>query len=567
MNELNNTPGNQIPLRFAVLCNGTVFQQWQAEAIRLLLQQNHLLVLLIRDDRQPSKPGFLCKLVSYPWAKLFFNIYYRFFFHPSAKKNTDLSQELEGIETLGCTVIKKGHSEYFSREDIRTIRSYNLDFILRFGFNIIRGDILDAARHGVWSFHHDDESKYRGGPPGFWEIYHGDPVNAAILQRLTEKLDGGIILRKGYFKTIARSGSANLDQLLSETSKWTALVAGQVASGIPVDTEPSHTDAEVYRVPGNLEMLVFLARLLFNKIKFHCNELFCAEEWNIAMIDRPIRTILEPDPFEGRRPSWHPAPPAGTYYADPFMFTHNTRTHVVFEHYRYPELRAAVSLQEIENNSFMGQPITTLRSSGHLSYPYIIETGGSIFCIPESCLQKKVSLYQWDEQTREFILHKTILENIDAVDPTLVFHEGFWWLFLTLKGQSNTNLYLYYAEELTGEFSPHQHNPVKSDIRSSRPAGTPFIADGVLYRPAQDCSVTYGGKVALNRVSKLTPDEFEETVVKFISPFENTDYKKGLHTVSGYGDYTVIDGKRYRFNGRQFRSQLSRKLGIKRQQQ
>ena len=40
-------------------------------------------------------------------------------------------------------------------------------FMLRVGFNIIRGEILNVPKYGVWSFHHDDEVKYRGGPAGY----------------------------------------------------------------------------------------------------------------------------------------------------------------------------------------------------------------------------------------------------------------------------------------------------------------------------------------------------------------------------------------------------------------
>jgi len=85
---------------------------------------------------------------------------------------------------------------YFNAEDVATINKKDLDFILRFGFNIIRGEILNAARYGVWSFHHDDERKYRGSPPGFWELYYRDPVTGSILQRLTDRLDGGIVLKR-----------------------------------------------------------------------------------------------------------------------------------------------------------------------------------------------------------------------------------------------------------------------------------------------------------------------------------------------------------------------------------
>src|SRR5213596_456309 len=55
-----------------------------------------------------------------------------------------------------------------------------------------------------------------------------------------------------------------------------------------------------------------------------------------------------------------------------------------------------------------------------------------------------------------------------------------------------------------GPWRPHPGNPVKVDVRSSRPAGGPFLFGGNLYRPAQDCSRTYGGGITINRVTHLS---------------------------------------------------------------
>ena len=57
---------------------------------------------------------------------------------------------------------------------------------------------------------------------------------------------------------------------------------------------------------------------------------------------------------------------------------------------------------------------------------------------------------------------------------------------------------------------PHRLNPLKIDVTSSRPAGPLFERDGMLLRPAQDCSSTYGAAVVLHRIVELTPDRFQE---------------------------------------------------------
>ena len=74
--------------------------------------------------------------------------------------------------------------------------------LIRLGFRILRGGILTAAPHGVWSYHHEgDNDRYRGGPPGFWEVMEGTPVAGTILQRLTEALDGGHALYRSWGAT------------------------------------------------------------------------------------------------------------------------------------------------------------------------------------------------------------------------------------------------------------------------------------------------------------------------------------------------------------------------------
>ena len=85
--------------------------------------------------------------------------------------------------------------------DLERIRAFRPDVLIRLGFRILRGGILTAAPHGVWSYHHGDNDRYRGGPPGFWEVMEGTPVTGTILQRLTEALDGGQVLYRSWGAT------------------------------------------------------------------------------------------------------------------------------------------------------------------------------------------------------------------------------------------------------------------------------------------------------------------------------------------------------------------------------
>lgn len=77
---------------------------------------------------------------------------------------------------------------------VERIRQKQLDVLIRFGFNILRGEILTAAKHGVWSYNHGDGDYYRGGPAHFWEVYEGNPISGAMLQVPTEELAAGTVL-------------------------------------------------------------------------------------------------------------------------------------------------------------------------------------------------------------------------------------------------------------------------------------------------------------------------------------------------------------------------------------
>ena len=540
-------------LRFAVMCRGTSFQRWQADAIRALIARGHQPVLLIRDGRTTEKRSVWGRLKSKKWQTVLFSFLDNRLFKPAAKKTVSLAEELGNTALIKCLPARKGHSEFFSEPDISTIRDYRPDFILRFAFGIIRGGILTAAPYGVWSFHHDDEQKYRGGPPGFWEIFRGDPVSGAILQRLTDTLDGGIVLKKGFLKTVRHSYKGNLEQLLSVSSAWPAEVAGMLtAKGRMPDIHPAEKDQlsklpPVLKVPRNGAMIRFLVCLFMNRISFRISSLFAAEFWNAGVINRPVADVaLSENGIRNEEIHWLSPAGRSRYFADPAGFILDDGLHILAENYDYRRGRAEIS--EITMPMATGiasSPVRVIGGELHYSYPYVFRDGEEIYCVPESYQSGCVMLYWRDPVTGKFTEYRKLIVGVEAVDPTLFHHDQRWWLFFTSRRNSNTHLFTWHSEKVEGPYIPHTMNPVKVDVRSARPAGTPFVYDGQLYRPAQDCSATYGGRIAINKVLRLTPDEFEEETVRYIAPVHGSLYNKGIHNISAAGSVTLIDGKRY----------------------
>ena len=167
-------------LRFAVMCNSLVLQQWQTEALNRLLEsgQADLVLFIVRRRSETNVQGFFRKLFQYKWTKVLFRQYYRYLFHPGAFRASSIAMLAEEVPVIYCDPeIRKKYSEYFSEDDLNSIKGFSPDFILKFGFGIVRGAVLQAAPYGIWSFHHGDEQKYRGVPPAFHEILFGDRIS------------------------------------------------------------------------------------------------------------------------------------------------------------------------------------------------------------------------------------------------------------------------------------------------------------------------------------------------------------------------------------------------------
>ena len=144
-------------------------------------------------------------------------------------------------------------------------------------------------------------------------------------------------------------------------------------------------------------------------------------------------------------------------------------------------------------------------------------------------------------------LHKVLLSNVGAVDPTLLHYAGKFWLFVnmvtTAGAPINDELFAFHSDSPFGPWLPHSQNPIVSDVCSARPAGRIFEQDGQLIRPSQDCSVRYGHKVKLNRIDVLTETEYRESEIGEIGP----EWMRGnlaTHSLSADENIRVVDGCR-----------------------
>jgi hypothetical protein len=360
----------------------------------------------------------------------------------------------------------------------------------------------------------------------------------AVLARLVEVAGEGAgkVLEEGRLRPLPHAPQATYARLRSVIARWPARVLARMHAGyfgpgttmsVVSEATPANPIRELAAVAGALA-----ARLL----------VFATEEkWAIGVVERPIARVLEG--IDAGMVRWLPAPDGGGL-TDPFALAGADGRAVLAELERGPHLPGVI-VSCSATASAQAHPVLPLE--GHASYPFLIADDGEIFMLPEYSASGRVQLFRADPFPERWLPDAVLLDDLAGVDPTVVNHDGRWWLFVgDLRDQADARLHLFMADRLRGPWRRHLRSPVKDDLASARPAGTPFVVDGQLYRPSQDCSRRYGEAVVIQRVDVLTPEVYAETPVLRIEPDPAGPYPHGLHTISAAGGRTLIDGKRER---------------------
>lgn len=460
---------------------------------------------------------------------------------PASERSTP--HALPAADALMCRVRRSDGSVEFDEDDVAGIKVLDLDFALDLSGSSFKGGIVSAARLGIWSFRFGDPLRTCAWRPGAWELLRGEPiVKAALVKAGFPRED---VLKEGYFEAVPDDAAATADVVRFAAARWPARVLHESKSGTAVDGVVALDIADPGAAPSRRQELELAAKVSAAYIGRRIASAFKQEHWYPGLVRRPIASFVQTSDYDVE---WLFRSAAGHYAADPFGCIVDDATYVFCEEYDYRDKRGYLSAAPLnQGKKFQLRFAPVMRPPHHISYPFVFENDGDWFCVPEASESGQVALFRARNFPLEWDRVAVLLPEFAGVDNTLVRHDGRWWMFNTSAEAPNRDLYVWYSQRLDSGWTAHARNPVKSDVRSSRPAGTPFVEGGILYRPAQDCAGTYGRRVCVNAVRVLTPSRFEEETVAFVAPQRSGPNPDGLHTLSAIGPWTLIDGKCRRF--------------------
>lgn len=555
---------SQTKLRVGLLLDDTTVPAWAFEMVNLIQQSDYAEVsLLVVNQQQPSKInktlvekirnnksriGYLA--VRKTLELMYDKLVDRAASLPDANASRNLF-ECVPVDTVRVDVqpIMKQHSDYFHEGSLNEIKKQQIDVFIRLGFRILRGGILSAAKYGVWSFHHGDNTYNRGGPAGYWESMQNWPETGSILQILSEDLDNGQVLYRSFSCTNKFSVKDNVNNYF-----WKSLYfvprklkelhqLGEQAFFAEVGQQnqyPQFYSNRLFLSPTNKELF----KLVTNKLK----DKFQHINYNRKYFDQ---WLLKFDFRDGISSSfWRYKtiqPPTDRFWADPHIICRDGRYFVFIEEYLYQTHKGHISVMEIKEDGTYSTPETVLETDYHLSYPFVFEHQGETYMIPESIENRTVELYKCVEFPNKWQFVKNLMSDVALLDVTLHHQDGKWWMFangVENSGMSTWDeLYLFFTDDfISGEWQAHSKNPIVSDCKRARPAGPLFMQNGQLIRPSQNCSHRYGYGFNLNVVEKLTETEYVESTVTEVTP----DWSPELlatHTFCSAGRLSVIDAQ------------------------
>jgi hypothetical protein len=442
---------------------------------------------------------------------------------------------------------KNGNDWILSESDVRIIRGYKLDILIKFGFENLQFETLNASKYGTWFYYHGDDRKImKAGPPGFWEVVENWPETSSALLAAGGEFSPNRVLFRSHFMTYPLSPARHRSYYFWATTSFLPRQI-ELLQKFGTDTYWKQTEKfntsplrEIrrYEAPSNYLAIISFGKVIFKLIKEFVQRLFYTDQWFLLF-------SLKQDISDNLRKFRKLTPSKDKFWADPHITRVNGTYYIFIEEFIRKKNKGHISVIELDELGNWKTPIKVLEKDYHLSYPFIFEWNDKFYMVPESRANKTIDLYECSEFPYKWNFKQCLMGNISAVDTTLVHYSDKWWLFTAIAENEaaapNVELFLFFNDDLfSGEWKVHPQNPIISDVKSARPAGSLYIKEGKLFRPSQDCSMAYGYGFDLNEIVVLSETEYCERKTLSVRP--NWDKRiLATHTFANCGNLTVID--------------------------
>ena len=531
-------------LRVGLLSESENIPLWAYRLVENIMQSDFAEIKVVVYPEEENSPADSIGC----WQDWLLSVYLKI--DKSFNKLSPDAFELKNLQGLGFPIprvrvrtIRNVAGISLSEEDCEQLRGYELDVLIDVNLGIIKGNILSCARCGIWSYQHSQLSALR-------EVLTGHGKTTAALKVSLAGCDQEIILYRAYEQTIKLSVCSYMNNNHWKTSSclfrrlYELSTLGRTGFFENVRSRLDLMPANAAELGTSCNILGWIS-LVYHHLKkigeIKIKKLIWFEQY-ILLINFENSAIFSLRLAEFKKI----IPSRDRFWADPFIVYEGGIYYIFVEEVIFPSRRGHISYISLDANGQLSPSKIVIQQPYHMSYPFIFQYNGEYYMIPETSANRTIELYKCIGFPDKWELTTILMRDIVAFDATVLFRDGQWWLFANISENegtpSNDELFLYYTDDLfSGNWTPHQKNPIISDVNSARPAGKFFYHEGKLFRSSQNSSKRYGYGLKINQIVTLSETEYKEECVSSIEPYWD---KKiiAVHTFNAANEVTVIDG-------------------------
>lgn len=521
-------------LRVGLFADSPLQPRWLVEAFVKVAASDVAEVVAVAEGRTTFRPApWLWRAYGWIDARLFGS-------GPDPSERIDLKTRFAHVRVL--TLPKRDAGRLVIAMWHAALRRLNLDVAFALG-DVDDGMLDGVAKYGVWRYCFGAQRDAVEPLAGVCEATDAAPVTLSALKARRGPADERLVYQS-WARTYPFSVARNRENVLRKSAEF----AVRALKRLPVSGErwieqcPPLVDvapATGARSFGAAESIRGLSRLGARVAHRALQKLLFVEQWFLGYrFEADTRWQSELQGFTRLMP------PKDRLWADPFPIERDGRYFVFFEELVFATGKGHIAMVELGRDGACSAPLRVLERDYHLSYPFLIELDGQLYMVPETLENRTVELYRCIDFPTRWRLERVLIRDALCADATFHRGNGKWWMFVNVGiegAELHDELHVFFADCLKGDWRPHRGNPVKSDVRSARPAGKLFLHGGALYRPAQICAPLYGSGISINRVLHLSPQAYLEREEERISPAQDTGIL-GIHTLNRAGELSVLDG-------------------------